>query len=137
LAKPIDCLEAIDVTEMVQPFGILVHTFSPACCTCSYFRQLIKGSYNILDGIYLIYQIKLANLSRQVEHTLIKRCRIFLDCRSIFTRKFAIEKKTAARAVLGHLKQFYKEERNNIQILVKRVTNTVTDDEKCVSVFLK
>ena len=67
----------------------------------------------------------MANLLRQVGHALIERCRIFLDSRSIFTWEFeeAIEKTTAARAVFGHFKQFYNEERNNIQGLVQRLTD--------------
>jgi len=50
---------------------------------------------------------------------------MFLDSRSIFTWEFeeAIEKTTAARAVFGHFKQFYNEERNNIQSLVQRLTD--------------
>lgn len=46
LVKPLDCLEATDVTEMAQPLRILVHTVTLVWCTCSYFRQVFIGNYN-------------------------------------------------------------------------------------------
>ncbi len=56
-------------------------------------------------------------------HALIERCRVFLDSRSIFTWEIeeAMEKTTAARTVFGHFRQFYTEERDNIQNLTQRL----------------
>ena len=60
---------------------------------------------------------------RQVGNALIERCRIFLDSRSIFTWEIeeAMEKTAAARTIFGHFRQFYNEERENIQSLTQRL----------------
>lgn len=113
IIKPLENLEAADVTEMVQPLRTLLHTASLVWCTCAYFRQ----------------PIKLANLLRQVGNALIDRCRVFLDSRSIFTWEIeeAMEKTAAARTIFGHFRQFYNEERENIPNL----TNRLRDAKRC------
>ena len=107
IVKPLEALEVADVTEMNEPLRILIHSVALLWCTCAYYRQ----------------PIKLACLLRQVGNALIDRCRIYLDARSIFTWEIeeAMEKTSAARTVFDQLRQFYKEERENIQSLTQRL----------------